>query len=70
MSEPNDARPFVPGKGFLYVAPSLILHYLDAHQYVAPEEFTTAVIECPPVRSQDYLKAIRANAPKGLKLPD
>jgi hypothetical protein len=57
---------FLPGSGFLYIAPSLILHYIDAHQYAPPEEFVKAVLECPPTRSQEYQKAVQANAPKGL----
>lgn len=58
----------VPGAGCLYVAPSLILHYVDAHQYAPPEEFVKAVLECPPTRSQEYLKAVQSNAPKGFLL--
>lgn len=57
---------FLPGAGFLYIAPSLILHYIDAHQYAPPDEFIKAVLDCPPTRSQEYQKAIQANAPKGL----
>lgn len=56
----------LPGAGFLYVAPSLVLHYMDAHQYVPPDEFIKAVLECPPIRSQEYQKAVQALAPKGL----
>jgi hypothetical protein len=57
---------FVPGDGFLYIAPSLVLHYIDAHQYLPPEEFIKAVLECPPIRSQEYQKAVHSNAPQGL----
>lgn len=60
---------FVPGAGFLYIVPSLVLHYIDAHQYAPPEEFVKAVLECPPVRSQDYSKAVHANGPKGGLIP-
>jgi len=60
---------FLPGNGCLYIAPSLILHYIDAHQYAPPEEFVKAVLECPPVRSPDYLKAGQANSPKGMLIP-
>jgi hypothetical protein len=56
----------LPGAGFCYVAPSLVLHYMDAHQYVPPDEFIKAVLECPPIRSQEYQKAVQALAPKGL----
>lgn len=57
---------FIPGDGILYVAPSLILHYLDAHGYQAPVEFQSAVMNCPPMRSMNYLKAILKNGPKGI----
>jgi hypothetical protein len=51
---------FVPGDGAMYVAPSTILHYIDAHEYAPPEEFQRAVLACPPMRSMEYLKALRA----------
>jgi hypothetical protein len=60
---------FVPGAGFLYITPSLVLHYIDAHHYAPPEEFVKAVLECPPTRSKDYLNAVQANAPKGFLIP-
>lgn len=60
------ANVFVPGDGVLYAAPSLILHYLDAHGYAPPGEFQRAVLGCPPMRSMDYLRAVVRNGPKGL----
>jgi hypothetical protein len=50
---------FVPGDEAVYVAPSLILHYIDAHEYLPPELFVRAVEACPPMRSIGYLKALR-----------
>ena len=49
---------FVPAGSLLYVAPSLIVHYIDAHQYRPPEEFMAAVRACPPMRSMDYKRAL------------
>jgi hypothetical protein len=57
---------WLPAEGFLFVAPSLILHYMDAHGYSPPDEFQAAVIACPPMRSMDYLKALLKNGPKEL----
>ncbi len=57
---------FVPGEGVVYVSPSLIVHYVDCHEYAPPEVFREAVIACPPMRSMPYLKAIVENGPKGL----
>jgi hypothetical protein len=50
---------FVPGADAVYVAPSLVLHYIDAHEYSPPDEFRRAVEACPPMRSMTYLKALR-----------
>lgn len=57
---------FVPGDGCLFVAPSTIIHYIDAHQYAPPKLFRRAVIECPPMRSIDYFKALLKNGPPGI----
>jgi len=54
---------FVPGDGFLYAAPSLIAHYILAHNYVPPQEFCDAVLRCPPMRSPAYFDAIIQNGP-------
>jgi len=51
---------FVPGDAVIYVAPSLIAHYVDAHGYLPPQEFVDAVIACPPMRSIQYLRSIKA----------
>ena len=51
----------IPGRGFLFVAPDLILHYMEAHDYRPPPEFCQAVLDCPPVPSTAYLEAISAN---------
>jgi hypothetical protein len=55
----------VPGNGLLYVAPSLILHYINSHEYAPPDEFVEAVQSCPPMRSMAYRRAILKNAPRG-----
>jgi len=52
---------FIPGPGFIFVAPELILHYMDAHAYLPPPEFCQAVLACPPVPSTAYLEAVAAN---------
>jgi hypothetical protein len=43
-----------------YVAPSLIAHYVDAHEYAPPVAFQEAVLQCPPMRSMAYKKALLA----------
>jgi hypothetical protein len=61
---------FVPGNGFLYVAPVAIAHYIDAHCYRPPEEFCAAVVSCPEMRSVGYLKLVLANGGCGFTAGD
>jgi hypothetical protein len=56
---------FVPSKSTIFVAPTLIVHYIDAHEYQPPEVFQQAVLDCPDMRSMAYLKLIKA---RGLAL--
>jgi hypothetical protein len=72
MLESNDSvtlgrdNVYVPADGRVFVAPSLVIHYIDAHQYRPPDDFQAAVLNCPEMRSMAYLKALRANAPESL----
>lgn len=50
---------FVFGQDQVYVAPSTIVHYIDAHGYSPPQEFRMAVHATPPMRSVEYLKLVR-----------
>ncbi len=50
---------FIPGDDDVYVAPSLIAHYVDAHDYCPPPVFQRAVLNCPEMRSFAYLKAMK-----------
>lgn len=54
---------FVPGKGVLYVAPSLMLHYMVDHGYAPPQEFCEALLSCPPIGSEEYYEAFERNCP-------
>lgn len=60
---------FVPGRGVVYVAPSLIAHYIDAHGYRPPDEFVEAVLQCPDPRSMDYKRLLLASGGRGLVRP-
>jgi hypothetical protein len=64
--ELGNTNLFIPGDSVVFVAPSLILHYIDAHEYAPPQSFCEAVLACPEMRSMDYLKRIRATAPLAL----
>ena len=62
----NGANVFIPGNGFLYVCPALITHYMNAHGYLPPEEFCSAALACPAMRSLDYMKALLENGGRRL----
>ena len=54
------ANLIIPSDGIIYVAPELIVHYMNAHGYQPPDEVCRAVLSCPPMRSMEYLKAVRS----------
>jgi hypothetical protein len=54
---------FVPSDRFLYAAPSMIAHYILAHNYAPPTEFCEAVLRCPPMSSPEYFEAIVQHGP-------
>jgi hypothetical protein len=56
---------YVPYEGKIFISPSLIAHYVDAHEYAPPEIYQLAVLKCPPMRSIQYLRAILSNGPPG-----
>jgi len=51
---------FIPSDGTLFVSPSNIPHYIDAHEYCPPPEFQAAVAACPEMRSAAYFRALLA----------
>ena len=59
---------FVPGTDAVYVAPSLVMHYLDAHEYTLPEVFVEAIRGCPPMGTAKYLAALRTSCPEIIKV--
>lgn len=56
---------YVPHEGRVFVSPSLIAHYIDAHEYAPPVIYQEAIVRCPPMRSIEYLRAILRNGPRG-----
>lgn len=61
---------FIPGAKRVYVAPSLILHYISAHQYKPPDVFCDAVVACPPMRSRSYARAMLRRGPRAFRWMD
>lgn len=51
---------FVPSGSTLYVSPTSIAHYIDAHGYFPPAEYQRAVMQCPDMRSMAYMRALLA----------
>ena len=49
----------VPSDEEIYICPSLIAHYVDAHEYCPPFQFQRAIIACPQMRSITYLRLLR-----------
>jgi hypothetical protein len=58
---------YVPAEGCVYVAPSMIAHYVDVHSYEPPAVFWGAVMNCPEMGSETYRQALIANGPSNEK---
>ena len=56
----GSANVFVPTERYVLVAPTTIVHYIDAHGYAPPEVFQQAVLICPQMKSRAYLAEIKA----------
>jgi hypothetical protein len=52
---------FVPADGFIFVCPELIVHYMNAHQYLPPPQFCNAIVDCPDQRSLDFRRRFLAS---------
>lgn len=52
------ANLWLPGDKVIYVAPSLIIHYVHNHSYLPPREFLDAVERCPEMGSGEYFSAV------------
>ena len=57
---------FIPFNGVIYLAPELIVHYINAHHYLPPVIFIEAVIQCPAMQSMNYKKSLLKNGGRGL----
>lgn len=53
------ANLFVPEEHQVFVAPSLIAHYIDSHEYAPPNKFQQAVLACSRIASADYVRMLR-----------
>jgi hypothetical protein len=57
---------WIPGDGMLWICPTSITHYIDAHSFGLPPAFCEAVLKCPPMRSVEYFKALLNNGGRQL----
>ena len=54
------ANIYIPFEGNIFVAPELILHYINAHYYQPPPIFCDAVMACPSMDSVEYKRLLIA----------
>lgn len=47
---------WVPTAEVVYVAPEMVVHYINDHGYLPPDEFQQAVEACPPQESPEYMR--------------
>lgn len=57
----------VPAPGRLYVAPSLVIHYVLAHGYDPPQPFCTALAQSPDPTTPAYWRAVLREGPAWLR---
>jgi hypothetical protein len=49
---------FVPGTGVVFVAPEMIVHYVERHSYAPPREFLDALSACPEMGTSEYFSRL------------
>lgn len=49
----------VPAPDVLYVAPAMVVHYIEDHAYRPPREFLAAVLACPAPLTDAYYAELR-----------
>jgi hypothetical protein len=48
----------IPSRSCVYVAPDLVVHYVEVHSYCPPQEFIDAVLACPEQSSEAYVELV------------
>ena len=61
--------PSVEEDGAIYVAPSLIVHYVLKHHYRPPPPFCEAVLRCPAMWSNQYFGALESRGIDEVVIP-
>lgn len=52
--ERTSGNVWIPADDVVYVAPEMIVHYVEAHAYAPPEAFVRAVLACPSQESPGF----------------
>ena len=55
----------IPSGDVLFVAPTMIVHYVRVHGYLPPVDFVRAVLACPAPTTAAYADAVTAIANRG-----
>lgn len=58
----------VPHRGFVFLAPGRVDHYVETHGYRPPDSFVEAVLACPLPTEPAFREALRA-ANRGVDAP-
>jgi hypothetical protein len=48
----------IPSTNCVYVAPDLVVHYIEQHAYAPPAEFVVAALACPEQSSEAYVALV------------
>ena len=48
----------IPAATCVYVAPALVVHYVEHHRYAPPPEFVAAILACPEQSSDAYVELL------------
>lgn len=51
---------YIPHRGFMFLAPGRVDHYIAEHDYAPPDSFVDALLACPPPASAEYRALCRA----------
>lgn len=55
----GSSNVWIPAEDAVYVAPTLVFHYIEAHGYCPPEGFIRAVLDCPEQDTAAYRERMR-----------
>lgn len=52
--EDSHVNLFIPGNDCVYMASGGLVHYMEEHSYLPPEEFVSALLSCPLPSTPEY----------------